>query len=327
MLTTKLDVTFSMVWTLAFANIAAAVLLMLWANQLQRIIFIPAHLVVPAIALFVFMGSWTAGNNIGDWIVLIVFGIIGVLMKQAGWPRPPLVLGYILGRIMENSLHLTIRAYGPFEWMLRPICIAIGIVVIVTIFFAIRSHMRGRKDPSTQVASDADEGNPRLSLIFSCLVFVVLSYAIVESFFWPELVRLFPLVFSIPGVLLAAAAIWYDRAELRAAIAAGGAPKMSLSDNRDFMRSIWFFVWLIGVLVLTILFGQHATLPAFMALYLVVWGRYRWRFALIYAFLGLLFLMLMFDVLSPTLWYPAVLFDVGYVLVNWLNMAISYLPM
>jgi TctA family transporter len=113
MLTAKLDITFSMVWSLMIANAVAAVLLMLWANQLQKIIFIKAHLIVPAITLFVMMGSWTAENNLGDWISLIVFGVVGVVMKQAGWPRPPLVLGYILGRIMENSLHLTIRAYGP----------------------------------------------------------------------------------------------------------------------------------------------------------------------------------------------------------------------
>lgn len=320
MLTTKLDITFSMVWSLVFANIAAAILLMMWANQLQRIIFIPAHVVVPAIALFVFMGSWTAANNIGDWISLIIFGAIGVTMKQAGWPRPPLVLGYILGRIMENSLQLSIKAYGPIAWLGRPVCIGIAIVIVITLWFAVRSHMRRGKGDKIPVTSDADEANPRLSFIFSALVLTVLTYAIIESFWWPDIVRLFPLVIAIPGVLLAAAALWQDRQEVRAAVGAHDEATFGpLGLSREFVRATWFFTWLLGVLGLTILFGQHFALPAFITLYLVVWGRYRWPFALGYAACGLVFLIVMFDVMSPTLWYPAILFDTGEVLVSWVN--------
>ncbi len=319
MLTTKLDITFSMVWSLVFANVAAAVLLMLWANQLQRIIFIPGHLIVPAIALFVFMGSWTAANNIGDWISLIVFGIVGVVMKEAGWPRPPLVLGYILGRIMENSLQLTVKAYGPVAWLGRPICLIILAVIAITIYFAIRSHLRSRRDPNAPVTSDTDAGNTRVSLAFAGLVVLILAYAIVQTFFWEaRIIAMFPLAFSIPGLLLASAAFWSDWRLVKAngtTTAADNSPMR----RREFVRAWQFFLWLSGVLVLTVLFGQHLALPAFVAAYLVVWGKYRWRFALIYAGLGLAFLMLMFDVMSPTLWYPAKLFDVGALLSGGLN--------
>ena len=314
MLTDKLHITFSMVWSLVIANVVAAVLLMLWANQLQRIIFVPAHLVVPAITLFVLMGSWTAANNLGDWITLILFGVIGVTMKQAGWPRPPLVLGYILGRIMENSLHLSIRGYG-FEWMLRPICIAIAVAIVITIFFAVRSQLRARRDPDVPAASDADESNPRLSLLFSAIVLCVLLYAIAESFEWPALIRLFPLAFSIPGLLLAAVALCYDWREVRrapppGAVVAAGAPP---SHGHDIARAAYFFLWLLATLLVTLVFGQHIALPAFVVLYLVIWGRYRWRFALTYGACGFLFLVVMFDYLSPTVWYPALFSSSGHV--------------
>ena len=209
MLTTKLHITFSMMWTLIIANIIAAIVLMAWANQLQKIIFIPAHLVLPGIIFFVFIGAWTAGNNIGDWITLLLFGAIGVVMKNAGWPRAPLVLGFILGRIMENSLHISMAAYG-LGFILRPICIVIALAILVTIFFAVRSHMRFKANQMMPGATDAEAGDPRVSLGLALAVALVLIYAIAASFQWPANVRLFPLVFSIPALAMAAFAAGAD---------------------------------------------------------------------------------------------------------------------
>jgi hypothetical protein len=311
MLTVKLPITFSMMWSLIFANIIAAVLLLAYANQLQRIIFIPAHLVVPGITLFVLIGAWSIGANIGDWVTLFLFGVIGVVMKRAGWPRPPLVLGFILGRIMENSLHLSMAAYG-LSWVLRPIPIVIAIIIVITVFFAIRSYMRRSTESTIPMVGDADSGDARISLIFGGLVFLVLAYGIAATYPWPATVRLFPLVFGIPALLLAAGALVTD---WRALAATGGAilprdkhggiglPRPSL----EFLRTCSFFGWLLGVLAVTILLGQHVSLPLFVALYLMVWGGYRWPFAIGYAAAGLVLMVLLFDYLSPTLWYPALL--------------------
>jgi putative tricarboxylic transport membrane protein len=311
MLTTKLSVTFSMMWSLIFANIVAAVILMAWANQLQRIIFIPAHLVLPGITFFILIGSWTTGNNIGDWITLLIFGMVGLAMKKAGWPRAPLVLGFILGRIMENSLHISIQAYG-MGWVFRPICIAIAVAIVITVFFAIRSHMRMKRDTTTPEISDADGADPRLSLGLSAAICLVLAYAIVAAFGWPPTVRLFPLAFSIPAIILAFFAAVHDWRTFRLAPAAG--PVVAQSGAGGFggvhvelLKTLHFLAWLLGVLLLTILFGQHVALPVFVALYLMVWGKYPWQLALIYAAGVLGLMVLLFDYLSPTIWYPAIM--------------------
>ena len=311
MLTTKLDVTFSMMWSLIFANVIAAVLLLAWANQLQRIIFIPAHLVVPGITFFVLMGAWTAGNNIGDWITLLAFTIVGVVMKRAGWPRPPLVLGYILGRIMENSLHISMKAYG-LSWIYRPICIVIAIVIVATVFFAVRSHLSAKAEPQGPVVSDSDSADVRFSLGFGIVVFLVLGYAIAAAIPWPPSVRLFPLAFSIPAIVLAGWSLATDWRAVRSEPALAAPPNTATATGimglpRDFVRMAHFFAWLVGILVVTVVAGQHVALPLFMALYLVVWGKYGWVLAVTYAACGLAVLIGVFDYLSPTVWYPALL--------------------
>jgi len=126
MLTSQLHITFSMVWTIVVANIIAAGLLMIWATQLAKVAFIRGHLIVPGVILFVFMGAWLGQASIGDWIVCLIAGIVGVVMKRGGWPRPPLVLALILGNILENSLYISTMANeSGIAWLTRPIVLVI----------------------------------------------------------------------------------------------------------------------------------------------------------------------------------------------------------
>jgi TctA family transporter len=306
MLTTKLPITFSMMWTLILANIIGAILLMAWANQLQKIIFIPANLILPGITFFVLIGAWTAGNNIGDWITLLVFGAVGLIMKRAGWPRAPLVLGFILGRIMENSLHISMKAYG-MSWIFRPICLLILAAIVITIFYAVRSHMQLKREEETVGVSDADAGDPRLSLGFAAALCLVLIYAVGTAFTWPPIVRLFPLAFGVPALVLAACAVYFDWRAIQLAPVSATAPVWAAIRSEELRRTFKFFGWLAGIVVATVLLGQHIALPAFIALYLLIWGQYGWRVALIYAAAGLALMIVLFDYMSPTLWYPALL--------------------
>jgi len=303
MLTTKLHITFSMMWTLIFANIIGALLLMAWANQLQKIVFIPANLILPGITFFVLIGAWTAGNNIGDWITLLVFGAIGLVMKRAGWPRAPLILGFILGRIMENSLHISMQAYG-IGFITRPICLALLAAIVITLFYAVRSHLRMKSDTSTVDVTDAEAGEPRLSLGLAIGICLLLVYAIATAFSWPPIVRLFPLAFSILGLLLALFAIYFDWRAIRLAPVAAA---WSAVQTLELTRTLKFFGWLACIVIVTVLLGQHVAMPAFVLLYLLVWGGYGWKLALTYAAASLGILVLLFDYMSPTIWYPALL--------------------
>ncbi|MDE0209019.1 MAG: tripartite tricarboxylate transporter permease, partial [Boseongicola sp.] len=104
MLTTELDITFAMIWTLIIANIVSAMLLMVLGRQVARAIFIDGHLLVPLVIMFVFMGSWLGAQSMGDLILMCSMGALGLFMKRSGWPRPPLIIALVLGPNMENAL-------------------------------------------------------------------------------------------------------------------------------------------------------------------------------------------------------------------------------
>ncbi len=311
MLTEKLHITFSMMWTLVIANVVAAALLMLWTKQLTRIIFIQGHLIVPAITLFIFMGAWESGGQIGDWITMQVFGAVGHAMKEAGWPRTPLMLGFILEPIMENALHLSLRAYGlTFIW--RPICLVLAAATLLTLLYVIWTNSQRRRDDATPQALDTDLANPAVSLPLAAVVVALFAYAPLAALQWPPSVRLFPLAIGLPALALALAALARDvlavrRARATRAAEVPAAPKPA-PGSAGLVPSLKFFAWLAAVPAASVLVGQLAALTLFVALYLVAWGKVRWRTAAIYAAACLLFLYVVFDKLVHTMWYPSLLF-------------------
>ena len=68
-----------------------------YVGQVAKLANTPGYYIVPGVILFVFMGAWLSTTSVGDWILCITFGVIGYVMKRAGWARPPVVLGYVLG--------------------------------------------------------------------------------------------------------------------------------------------------------------------------------------------------------------------------------------
>jgi TctA family transporter len=136
-LTTRLDVLFSVIWALVIANVIASVVLMGCTSQLAKVTTVRGSILIPIILVLVFMGSWMATQEMGDWVLLVSFGFLGYLMKRWGWPRPPIALGLILGPIMERFLDISLSRYG-WAWLGRPIVIVLVALIIATIFYAVR---------------------------------------------------------------------------------------------------------------------------------------------------------------------------------------------
>jgi len=130
MLKAHLDITFSMVWVLIISNIIVAGLCFLVLNHLAALTFVRGSLLIPFLVFLVFIGSFTANNDLYDIVTTLIFGTIGYFMLKYGWPRPPVVLGLTLGKIAENYLWISTAAYGA-KWLLFP---SVIILILITVF-------------------------------------------------------------------------------------------------------------------------------------------------------------------------------------------------
>ena len=305
MLTTKLPITFAMMWTLAIANLIGALLLMALANQVAKVSFLRGHLIVPAICLFVFMGAWLSGNNLGDWNALLAFGALGYMMKQGGVPRPPLVLGFILGPIMEDAFSIAISVHDGMGWIFRPICLVILALIVLTILFVIRSNYRQRQLPQGVQLGETARVDHVIGLVVIVLFLGAFIYGIFPALGWPKDSGLFPLITVTLAIALGLLVIVLS---LRDMATARAAREVIFPTRNELGRAAYFMLWMLGILGVTVLAAQLVALPLFMALYLLVWGRYKWWLALGYAAAGLAFLYILFDQVIAVLWYPSILF-------------------
>jgi putative tricarboxylic transport membrane protein len=134
MLSKHLAVTYSMVWTLVIANIITVVLSLAVLNHLAKVTYIRGGVIIPFVLLLVFVGSYTANGQIFDLIVTFCFGVLGYLMVIWGWPRPPLVLGLVLGKLVETYLFISVSRYG-FTWLTHPLVLVLMAVMVLVIVY------------------------------------------------------------------------------------------------------------------------------------------------------------------------------------------------
>lgn len=136
MLTTHLAITYSMVWTIVISNIMVVAVSLLFINRIAKLTTIRGSVINPIIIFLCFIGAYSANNNIADLIVLIVFGIVGYFMVRVGWPRPPFILGFVLGNLAETYFYSSISRYG-VSWLYRPKVIIIFIITVLFVLFPV----------------------------------------------------------------------------------------------------------------------------------------------------------------------------------------------
>lgn len=146
MLDKHLVLTFSMVWTMVIANIVTVAVSLFFLNQLAKLTTVRGSILIPFILFLAFIGSYTSNNHLGDLLVFLFFGLLGYLMIRASWPRAPLVLGFVLGRIAENNFYISTIRYGS-SWLLRPVVLILLLLTLVVIIYPLLRSRRGGPAP------------------------------------------------------------------------------------------------------------------------------------------------------------------------------------
>src|SRR6267143_1946422 len=106
MLTKRLDVTYTIVWSLTLAHVIGALICLCSSRWLARISTVRPEILLPIVLALVFVAAYEGSHDWGDLFVLLGFGVVGWLMKRLGWPRPPMVLGIVIGGIFERYLYI-----------------------------------------------------------------------------------------------------------------------------------------------------------------------------------------------------------------------------
>jgi TctA family transporter len=136
MLTRHLDLTISLVYIVALANIVVVPIMLFAAPFITRIAAIPPNVLAPIVIGIVTLAAYQATYSIEDLFLVLALTVLGIFMKRYGWPRPPILIAVVLAEIVEKFLWLSINTYG-FSMFLRPQfagIIAVMVLVMVVSF-------------------------------------------------------------------------------------------------------------------------------------------------------------------------------------------------
>ena len=97
---------------------------------------LPRNVVLVAVIMFSIVGSYAMRNSFFDIYIMLIFGVIGYLLEALNVPLPPMILGIILGPMIEDNLRVgLIKTKGSFiPFLTRPISFALIILILLTLF-------------------------------------------------------------------------------------------------------------------------------------------------------------------------------------------------
>lgn len=132
MLTKNLDLVFSMVWIIVFANVLVTVIGLCAAPYLARLPAVHPNIMIPLVLSVCFIGAFATRGHIEDVVVAVVFGILGFLMDKYQFSRANFVIGMVLATMIERNLHLSLTLYGDAFLFTRPITLVMFVFILVT---------------------------------------------------------------------------------------------------------------------------------------------------------------------------------------------------
>nr|WP_246206462.1 tripartite tricarboxylate transporter permease [Propylenella binzhouense] len=325
MLGEHLDVTYTLVWSIALANVLACGICFVFANQIARIALVRIGLLAPCVLVIIYLGAFEGKRAWGDLYVLLAFGVLGFVMKRLAWPRSPMILGVVLGQLLEANAFITANVYG-WSWMTRPITATILLVTLFGLGAPIVASWRRQRALGTKgryVRSFAGGSVPKAQLAMAAAALLFFGYACASTLGWEFRSYLMPRV--VAGIGLALTAMLFVQLFVRRTfVPAPGfehvVPETGMHmdfgtdfggiDNATFWRRLFAVAaWCVFIVLAATTIGLLPACALFMLLYLKLYERESWATTLLLTGIVMGSIYVLFHLVVHVTWAPAWLGD------------------
>lgn len=320
MLADRLDVTYTLVWSVALANVFAAGACFVFANQFAKVSMIRIGLLGPIVLTIIFLGATQGKHAWGDILTFLAFGALGFMMKRLSWPRPPLILGVVLGGLLEDNAFIVANVYG-WDWLTRPIALTILAVTVLgiaqpLIMALIRWKKTAGKTRSRLIRNDLSGVAAQVAFTVGTGVFFV--YALESALDWRFRSALMPLSVSAIGIVLTFLVLvtlffrWeVTRGDGTPVIRAQGVHLDHQTDLSGIPRLVYWqrlgilAGWCVGLALTALVIGLLPASALFLFFYLKVIERERWPVSIgvTVALIGVIYLL--FHLVLHVSWAPS----------------------
>jgi putative tricarboxylic transport membrane protein len=152
------DVFWGVINSMYIGNLLLLILSIPLVGLFVRILRVRPAILAPITALITILGVYTINNSTFDIFLMVAFGIIGYLMKKAGFDPGPMVLAFVLGSIIESSTRRSMLIFGgdPAGFLTRPISGTILVVFVALAVLPLVRHLRQKRKADTESPSDVE---------------------------------------------------------------------------------------------------------------------------------------------------------------------------
>lgn len=189
------DIVILMVITLSIGNLLLMVMGIGFTGQLAKLTLVPYPMVGAVIIPIIFLTALIAMRS---WLflpIMFVFMGIGLIMKYWQWPRPPMLLGLILGPVIEENLVSAESVYGWSGIATRPLTIALAIIIVLVLYFFNKS---AKTDVTKGLVTASTGGDGPLETATDAPATELIERSFMQALFSA---RNFPIALAIGGSL------------------------------------------------------------------------------------------------------------------------------
>ena len=239
-----LQFTYVMVWSLALANVIGAGMCFAISSKVAKITTIPYGILAPFMIMIICFAAFQVTRSIYDLYTLIILGAFCTLMKSYNWPRPALLIGFVLSDTLETYLYQAVQIYD-WNFLTRTSVITIFVITLISVFLGMRTKKEKTVTHSVKV-SDLFKLN--LETVFLGIIYIFFGMTVYDSLKHNFLGGVFPGAISLIMFIVMTYTLFFNQKWLSKALNSS----YSLEDIKDMFYA---FSWIIFLVVLVSLFG------------------------------------------------------------------------
>ena len=299
MVTTHLDLTYLMIWSLAIANILGAGLCIGFASHISKLTLVRYYILAPVMIVLIFFATFNINRDWYDFIGLLGFGLIGITFKAFGWSRPALLIGFFLSTKVELLSYQTQAVYG-LTFLTRPVSIILIVLCFGTILLLLRQKFK-----QSYTSSALKNKKNQIYYVLILLVLPLLMISLISSLDYRA--SLYPISLCVVSILLLTIIFFvkiidYNNHHLLKYSFVKFVNMNIYEQNSGFNNQFFYYLSFIGYLIMNYIVGFPIASVIFINAFIIFHDKRDYKISIIISFVLLVILWFLSNML--TLQFP-----------------------
>ena len=143
------EIFWAVIISMYIGNVVLLILNLPLIPYIAKVLAVPRNFLIPFILLFTLLGAYLGQNNATELMILVGLGLFATLLRLGGFPLAPLLIGFILGPMLENNFSRSMQLYDGIGFIFeRPM--TMGLLVIAALLIVLPAYRSRRRAQSQQ---------------------------------------------------------------------------------------------------------------------------------------------------------------------------------